>query len=80
MFEEGLIEEVENILKMGFTEDLQALNTMGYREVVTYLKGVKDEANFKSMVEKIQNSNIKYARRQRTWFEGKNRNYYLQPF
>ncbi len=65
MIEEGLIEEVQSILDQGFSKDLQSLQTVGYREVITYLDGdfTKEE-----MIEKIKTNTRRYAKRQITWF------------
>ncbi|MBO6523159.1 MAG: tRNA (adenosine(37)-N6)-dimethylallyltransferase MiaA [Balneolaceae bacterium] len=65
MIENGLIEEVQSILDQGFLKDLQSLQTVGYREIITYLDGdfTKDE-----MIEKIKTNTRRYAKRQLTWF------------
>ena len=65
MIEQGLIEEVRSILDRGYSKDLQALQTVGYREVISYLEGgfTKDE-----MIAKIKTNTRRYAKRQLTWF------------
>ena len=65
MIEQGLIEEVKSILDQGYSKDLQSLQTVGYREVISYLDGnfTKDE-----MIEKIKTNTRRYAKRQLTWF------------
>ncbi|MBN1958936.1 MAG: tRNA (adenosine(37)-N6)-dimethylallyltransferase MiaA, partial [Desulfuromonadales bacterium] len=45
--------------------DLKALQTLGYREVVRYLKGEISESR---MIEDIQKFTRHYAKRQLTWF------------
>ncbi|HEY6906455.1 MAG TPA: tRNA (adenosine(37)-N6)-dimethylallyltransferase MiaA, partial [Ignavibacteriaceae bacterium] len=37
MFKSGLIKEVSDILERGFDKTLNALNTVGYKEVISYL-------------------------------------------
>ncbi len=65
MFENGLVEEVEALLKAGFREGITAPQAIGYKEVVSALDGTitMDEAR-----EKIKISTHRYAKRQRTWF------------
>ncbi len=65
MLEEGLVAETESILSDGYPPDLQALNTVGYREVIRHLKG---EIPYRQMVHDIQTATRRYARRQLTWF------------
>lgn len=58
MMKQGLVQEVENIVKIykGFPTAMQAL---GYKEVVEYLKG---EVNEEEMVEKIKRESRRYAK------------------
>lgn len=72
MFKIGFIDEVKSILEMGFGKNLPILKTMGYREVIRYLDNEIDLDTCKSLIAK---SHIQYAKRQRTWFEGKGRKY-----
>lgn len=64
MIEEGLIEEVIEILKK-YNSFPTAMQGLGYKEVVEYIKGntTKEE-----MVEKIKQETRRYAKRQLTWF------------
>lgn len=64
MIEQGLIEEVENLLKK-YSEFPTAMQGLGYKEVVEFLEGksTKDE-----MIEKIKQETRHYAKRQLTWF------------
>ena len=65
MIEEGLLEEVRNILEMGYDPKLQSLQTVGYREAVARIRG---EITADEMREKIKTNTRRYARRQLTWF------------
>ncbi|HDP67002.1 MAG TPA: tRNA (adenosine(37)-N6)-dimethylallyltransferase MiaA [Candidatus Marinimicrobia bacterium] len=65
MIAEGLVEEVVNLLDTGLRKNLDALLTLGYREVINYLDG---ECNFNDMVENIKRNTRRYAKRQLTWF------------
>ena len=64
MMEQGLIEEVKQILDKYHTFPT-AMQGLGYKEVVEYLEGklTKEE-----MVEKIKMETRRYAKRQLTWF------------
>ncbi|MEX1122384.1 MAG: tRNA (adenosine(37)-N6)-dimethylallyltransferase MiaA, partial [Balneolales bacterium] len=65
MITSGLIEEVQGILDMGYKAEAQALQTVGYREVIAYFnrKYTREE-----MIEKIKTNSRRYAKRQLTWF------------
>ncbi|MBO6794823.1 MAG: tRNA (adenosine(37)-N6)-dimethylallyltransferase MiaA [Balneolaceae bacterium] len=65
MIQAGLENEVEQILDSGFSPDLQALQTVGYREVIAHRNGEFDR---KTMIEKIKTNTRRYAKRQLTWF------------
>ena len=64
MIENGLIDEVKDILKK-FDKFPTAMQGLGYKEVVDYLYGkyTKDE-----MLEKLKMETRRYAKRQLTWF------------
>ena len=63
MIKNGLIQEVETLKKM---ENLNALNTVGYKEIFKYLNGEIDK---KSAIEQIKINTKKYSKRQMTWFK-----------
>lgn len=64
MIEQGLIEEVKQILEKYHTFPT-AMQGLGYKEVIEYINGhiTKEE-----MIEKIKGETRKYAKRQLTWF------------
>ena len=63
MMEQGLLEEARQLYPM---RHLNALNTVGYKELFAYMDGVwpLDEA-----VERIKGNTRRYARKQLTWFK-----------
>ena len=65
MVEVGLLEEVENLLKKGFNKDINALNTVGYKEIISYLEG---EIDREKAIAEIQKNTRRFAKRQMTWF------------
>ena len=64
MIEQGLIEEVKQILKKYDTFPT-AMQGLGYKEVVEYLDG---KVTKEEMIEKIKMETRRYAKRQLTWF------------
>ena len=64
MIEQGLIEEVKNILDKYDTFPT-AMQGLGYKEVVEYLEG---KLTREEMIEKIKMETRRYAKRQLTWF------------
>ena len=64
MIEQGLIEEVKNIIQK-YSEFPTAMQGLGYKEVVEYLNG---KCSKEEMIEKIKMETRRYAKRQLTWF------------
>ncbi len=65
MIKSGLEEEVRTILDSGFSKQLQALQTVGYREIIAHLEHIYSQ---EIMIEKIKTNSRRYAKRQLTWF------------
>ncbi len=65
MWKNGLIEETEKVLNMGFSRDLNSLNTVGYKECISYMDGNSSE---KDALALMQQNTRRYAKRQMTWF------------
>jgi tRNA dimethylallyltransferase len=65
MIEEGLVEEVKGLLERGVPESAKALQAIGYKEIIDYLKGelTKDRA-----IELLKRNTRRFAKRQLTWF------------
>lgn len=63
MMEEGLLDEVKNLLSK---QHLNALNTVGYKELFNYLNG---EWTLKFAVSEIKKNSRRFAKRQLTWFK-----------
>lgn len=64
MIDQGLIEEVEALTKK-YEEFPTAMQGLGYKEVVSYLK---KEVTKEEMIEKLKMETRRYAKRQLTWF------------
>lgn len=65
MFKNGLIEEVDGLLKEGYAPKLQSMQGIGYKEVVGYLQG---EYDAEKMEEILKRNTHHLAKKQRTWF------------
>jgi tRNA dimethylallyltransferase len=63
MISSGLVQEVESLATH---RKLNALNTVGYKEIFQYLDG---KMTLERAVEKIKTNTRRYAKRQLTWFK-----------
>ena len=66
MFELGLLEEVKEVLSMGFSKNDSGLQMIGYYEAIQVLE---DSITQKHAIETIQQRTRNYAKRQVTWFK-----------
>ncbi len=66
MMESGLVNEVKNLLNMGYTKDLISMQGIGYKEIVKYIEG---EYTLQEAIEIIKRDSRRYAKRQITWFK-----------
>ncbi len=64
MIEQGLIEEVQELLKK-YKSFPTAMQGLGYKEVVPYLQG---DITKEAMIENLKQETRRYAKRQLTWF------------
>ncbi len=73
MLEEGLLEEVRSVFRY---RHLNALNTVGYKELFQYLEG---NWSFDFAVEKIKTNTRRFAKRQMTWFRKDDQIHWFEP-
>ena len=66
MFESGLVEETEKLLRKGYSPDLKPLKSIGYRHAVDFLY---KQRSYKESIELLQRDTRRYAKRQITWFK-----------
>ncbi len=66
MFDNGLQKEIENLLKVRITFDMQSMQGIGYKEFASYFDGKCSLDDVKNAI--ILNSRH-YAKRQITWFK-----------
>ncbi len=65
MMEAGLVEEVKGLLERGCTRDMVAMQGLGYKEIIDYLKG---NCTLEQAVYIIKRDTRHFAKRQLTWF------------
>ena len=70
MIELGLVDEVRNILNMGYNKDLVSMQGIGYKEIIMYLE---NKISLDDSINKIKQGSRNYAKRQLTWFKRDNR-------
>jgi tRNA dimethylallyltransferase len=65
MIEQGLVDEVKNLVSRGFDFNMPALSSIGYRQIWHYLH---DELTLPGAVQQIKFETHRFARQQYTWF------------
>lgn len=70
MLNDGLIEEVQKLLDMGYTKDLVSMQGIGYKEIISYLE---KNIGLDEATEILKRNTRRYAKRQLTWFRRDNR-------
>jgi tRNA dimethylallyltransferase len=73
MMQHGLLEEVKELLPF---QHLNALQTVGYKELFDYFNGKYD---LQQAVERIKIHTNQYAKRQMTWFKKDNEYLWIKP-
>lgn len=66
MVERGWPREVERALEKGISENAPAMSSIGYREMLKFVRG---ETSLAAATEATKRSVHKYAKRQETWFK-----------
>jgi tRNA dimethylallyltransferase len=74
MLEAGLVDEAKELQALGYGPHLNALNTVGYKEVFAHLAGAITEDR---MLKLIQQNSRRYAKRQMTWFRADERIHWI---
>lgn len=73
MIANGMIEEARKVFQK---KGVNALNTVGYKELFEYFEG---KTTLEEAVEKIKGNTRKYCRKQLTWFKRDNRTRWFSP-
>ncbi len=67
MLEQGLVDEVQQLLRAGVNTESPAMKSVGYRQVVQYLQG---EYTYEQMRDRAIIASRQMAKRQMTWLRG----------
>lgn len=70
MIKNGLIEETKMLLSLGYQPPLISMEGIGYKEIISYLKGVY---SLSDAIEAIKRRSRQFAKRQLTWFRNDKR-------
>jgi tRNA dimethylallyltransferase len=65
MFRRGLVKEVQALLAAGYSANLPAMSSVGYKQVTAYLNG---DMSLKEAQERMNFTTHRYIRQQYTWF------------
>ncbi len=65
MFGNGLVDEVEKLLKKGYGDSTSLLQAVGYKEVARHIKG---EIDIKECERQVKQNSRRLAKKQMTWF------------
>jgi len=77
MIDNGLAEEVHNLLKKGYTEKYPSMKGLGYSQFIKYYKGC---LSFNETIRLFKRDTKRYAKRQLTWFRREDGTYWFQPY
>ncbi|MBP8988572.1 MAG: tRNA (adenosine(37)-N6)-dimethylallyltransferase MiaA, partial [Spirochaetes bacterium] len=66
MINNGLVEEVEKLRAMGYTQDLNSQKAIGY---IQLHRALNNEISLSDAIEEIKLQTKHYAKRQITWFK-----------
>jgi tRNA dimethylallyltransferase len=70
MISKGLVDEVVNLVKMGYGLKDNAMQALGYKEILDYLGG---KTTVQEAINLIKRDTRRFAKRQMTWFNRDNR-------
>lgn len=70
MISDGLVDEVKEILRLGYSKEINSLNTVGYKEIIDF---IENKITFEQAVYLIKRNSRRYAKRQMTWFKSDKR-------
>lgn len=74
MIEDGLIYEVENLMKMGYNKKLTSMKSLGYKEMVCFIEG---KSSKEGAINILKTNTRRYAKRQLTWFRSDDRIFWI---
>ncbi|HUU40379.1 MAG TPA: tRNA (adenosine(37)-N6)-dimethylallyltransferase MiaA [Desulfatiglandales bacterium] len=76
MIDSGLIDEVKELLGMGYGPELRPMRAIGYKHIIGYIEGKR---NLDETIGLIQRDTRRYAKRQLTWFKADPDTIWINP-
>ncbi|MFH2060431.1 MAG: tRNA (adenosine(37)-N6)-dimethylallyltransferase MiaA [Pseudomonadota bacterium] len=76
MLDQGLLEEVKNLVKKGYSLDLKSMQSIGYRHMGLFLK---NKIDWSEAVRLLKRDTRRYAKRQMTWFRKQTDIHWYKP-
>jgi tRNA dimethylallyltransferase len=77
MFENGLVDETQAVLNLGFADSLKPFESLGYRQALQLIRG---ELGPEEAIAEAQMRTRRYAKRQITWFRREEGSVWLDGF
>ena len=65
MLQQGLVEEIKNLLASGLPEKCTAMQAIGYKE---FINALDNRCTIEEAADEVRKSSRHYAKRQLTWF------------
>lgn len=66
MIDKGLVNEVKQLMDMGYTKDMVSMQGLGYKEIIDYLE---EKYSLEDAIYRLKRDTRHYAKRQLTWFK-----------
>lgn len=66
MLDNGLVDEVKNLLLLDYSKELVSLQAIGYKEIILFLE---NQLSYENAVNLIKQKSRNFAKRQLTWFK-----------
>lgn len=66
MIDRGLLQEVDTLLKKGYTQQLVSMQAIGYKEIIPY---IHNEISLEQAIYDLKKNTRHFAKRQLTWFK-----------
>ena len=66
MFNEGWVEEVQNLITNGISKDSHPMQSVGYKQIISFLN---NEISREETIEQISTKTWQYAKKQLTWLK-----------
>ncbi len=77
MIDDGLVDEVERLISLGYKSDDCGMKTIGYAEIFNYFSG---KCSLETAIDRIKQNSRHYAKRQLTWFRAVDDVNWFDPF